>query len=131
MRRIMLFVLLASFCLSLSCQTFAKPLKHRTAQAKVRHASKSHSRRSIRGASRHHAAMSRELVIMSSRARRLGPRGSGVLTRSQALSLVPPPAVQPNYTSPTTGNCPHGGKHITGDVDRNGRTHCDKCGQFM
>ncbi len=46
------------------------------------------------------------------------------------------PAAQPTYRAPTysapaTGNCPQGGNHVRGKVDRNGRVHCAKCGQFM
>jgi len=29
------------------------------------------------------------------------------------------------------GKCRQGGAHVPGKVDRNGRTHCAKCGQFM
>lgn len=27
--------------------------------------------------------------------------------------------------------CPHGGQHTPGKVDRNGRTHCSRCGRLM
>jgi len=44
-----------------------------------------------------------------------------------------PPAT--SYRQPQTyrqqGNCPQGGNHVPGKVDRNGRTHCARCGRFV
>ena len=40
--------------------------------------------------------------------------------------------LSPAFTSAGSGgDCPQGGSHVPGKVDRNGRTHCRKCGRFM
>ena len=35
------------------------------------------------------------------------------------------------YQPGASGKCPRGGSHARGKVDRNGKTHCAKCGRFM
>lgn len=46
----------------------------------------------------------------------------------QSYRTPPAPATRPTYGG---GSCRRGGYHVPGKVDRNGRTHCAKCGQLM
>ncbi len=42
-----------------------------------------------------------------------------------------PPVQSYQAPAPSYGSCPRGGAHVPGKVDRNGRTHCGKCGRYM